>query len=189
MQCLMRSRRIGFSMLSVSVLWLPYVGLTGCAPGISRQFREQIRVPITFKTLLEEPEAHRGQKVILGGYIVETVNQQESSLLTILQAPLDHQDKPKSQDLSMGRFLVQTEKFLDPEIYNKNRKITVGGTVFGGRLQPLGDRTYLYPVIGAEELHLWQKEESCLRPFDACRYYWHYPWYNEPCHLYPWWGW
>ena len=181
--------RIAFSMLSVFLLSLACVGLTGCAPAISRQFREQVRVPITFRTLLQEPEAHVGQKIILGGYILETVNQPESSVLTILQAPLDNQNKPKSQDLSEGRFLVQTEKFLDPEIYNKNRKITVGGNVLGGRSQPLGDRSYRYPVIGAEEIHLWERQVDCLRSFDPYCYYWHDPWYYEPCHLYPWWAW
>jgi outer membrane lipoprotein len=189
MRSLIRTHRIGFSMLLVFVLWFPYLGLTGCAPAISRQFREQVRAPVTFKKLLREPEVHKGQKVILGGYILETVNEPESSLLTILQAPLDHQNKPKSQDLSEGRFLVQTEKFLDPEIYNKNRKITVGGNVLEGRLQPLGNRSYRYPVIGAEELHLWQKEVGYVRPFDPYHYYWHNPWYYEPCHLCPWWAW
>ena len=189
MQSPMCTCRVVFRMLAVFVLWLPYVGWTGCAPAISRQFRAQVRDPITFEILLQEPEAHRSQKVILGGYIVETVNEPERSLLTILQAPLDYQNKPKSQDLSQGRFLVQTEKFLDPEIYNKNRRITVGGKVLGGRSQPLGNRSYRYPVIGAEELHLWQEEVRCRPSFDPFRCYWYDPWYYEPCHLYPWWAW
>ena len=189
MQCLIHIHRFGFSMLLVFLLWLPCGSLTGCAPAISRQFREQVKAPVPFEALLQEPEVYKGQKVILGGYILETVNEPDRSLLTILQAPLDHQNKPKSQDLSEGRFLVETDKFLDPEIYNKNRKVTVGGNVLEGRLQPLGSRAYRYPVIGAEELHLWSKEMRYIQPFDPYHYYWHYPWYYDPYHRGPWWAW
>lgn len=189
MQRLTFTLRVRFSMLLVFLLWLPCGGLTGCAPAISRQFRAQVRTPVEFKTLLQAPETYRGQKVILGGYILETVNEPDRSLLTILQAPLDHQNKPKSLDLSEGRFLVQTQKFLDPEIYSKNRKLTVGGKAFGGRLQPLGDRFYRYPVIDAEELHLWPKEERYIRPIDPYDYYWHYPWCHDRYHFCPWWTW
>jgi outer membrane lipoprotein len=189
-QCLIfRTLRTGFSVLLVFLLWVPCGGLTGCAPAISRQFREQVRTPVDFKALLEDPESYKGEKVILGGYILETVNEPDRSLLMILQAPLDHQNKPKSQDLSEGRFLMQTEKFLDPEIYSKNRKLTVGGKVLGERLQPLGDRSYRYPVIDAEELHLWAKEVSYIRPLDPYYYYWHDPWCHYPYYPCPWWAW
>ncbi len=188
MERLMLTCRIGYSVISVLLLWLPLVGLSGCTPALSRQFREQIRAPIPFKTLLEEAESYKGQKVILGGYVLETVNEPTRSLLTILQAPLDYQNKPKPQDLSEGRFLVETRKFLDPEIYSKNRKLTVGGKVLGMRLQPLGNRSYRYPVIEAEEVHLWPKEVHYIRPYSPY-YPWHYPWYHDPYHPYPWWAW
>jgi starvation-inducible outer membrane lipoprotein len=65
----------------------------------------------------------------------------------------------------------------------------VGGNVLGGRLQPLGNRAYRYPVIGAEELHLWAKEVRYIQPLDPYHYYWHYPWYYDPYHRGPWWAW
>lgn len=185
----MRKRRIGYDLPCFLLLWLSFGGLIGCAPALSRQFREQARLSLPFKALLEQGEAHEGRMVILGGYILETVNEPDGSLLTVLQAPLDSRNKPKSRDLSEGRFLVQTEKFLDPEIYSKGRKLTVGGKASGVRSQPLGNRLYRYPVIEAEELHLWPKEPQYVKPHDPYYYYRAHPWYHYPYHPYPWWAW
>jgi len=144
--------------------------MTGCASVPSRQFQQQVGPPIPFQELLEEREIHKGEMVILGGYILETVNEPHGSLLTILQAPLDSRNKPKSQDLSEGRFLLRTEKFLDPEIYTKGRKLTVGGKVSEVLPQPLGNRT---------------KETRYIRPYDPYYDYWHYPWHWYRYRPYP----
>jgi len=103
-----------------------------CASIPSREFRQGLASPIPFQELLEG-DAHRNERVVLGGYILETVNEPDGTRLTLLQAPLDSRHKPKSQDLSQGRFVVETREFLDPAIYAKDRKVTVGGKVWGGR--------------------------------------------------------
>lgn len=182
-------RRIGSGLLFFVLLCIPYSGLTGCAPALSRQFRAHVKAPIPFKALLEEGGTYKGQKVILGGYILESENKPDGSLLTVLQAPLDYRNEPRSQDLSEGRFLVQTEKFLDPEVYSKDRKLTVGGKMLGVRSLPLGNRSYTYPVIEAEELYLWPKELRYIRPDYPYYYYWPYPWYCYPRYPYPCWAW
>jgi outer membrane lipoprotein len=63
--------------------------------------------------------------VILGGYILETKNLTDETIVEVLQAPLTFQVEPKSKDLSEGRFIVSHKGFLDPEVYNKDRKLTV----------------------------------------------------------------
>ena len=183
----MRILRVGYSVLLSLLLWLWLGGLTGCAPAVSRQFRERVPRPVPFKALLEDTEAYEGKRVILGGYVLETVNQPDGSLLIVLQAPLDSRNKPKSRDLSEGRFLMETERFLDPEIYSKDRKLTVGGKVSGVRSQLLGKRLYGYPIIEAEELYLWPKEAPYIRPDPD--YYWGHPWSYYPYGPYPWWAW
>jgi outer membrane lipoprotein len=160
--------------------------MTSCASTFSRRLRSEASPPIPFQELLETGEAHKGEVVILGGYVLKALNEQDGSLLTILQAPLDSRDRPKSRDLSEGRFLVRTKRFLDPEIYSKGRKLSVGGIVSEVRPQPLGKHLYQYPVIEAEELYLWPKETRYVRPYHD---YWHYPWYPYPYRPYPWWFW
>jgi outer membrane lipoprotein len=160
----------------------------GCASIPSREFRQQLGPPVPFQELLEG-DAHRDERVVLGGYILETVNEPDGTRLTLLQAPLDSRNKPKSQDLSQGRFVVETQEFLDPAIYTKNRRITVGGKVWGASPQPLGNRTYQYPVIKAEELYLWPKEPLYPRPYYPYYDYWYYPWHRYPYGPYPWYPW
>ncbi|NVM21380.1 MAG: Slp family lipoprotein [Desulfobacterales bacterium] len=189
MRVLSDNRSNGCKIVLFLLLLLTYGGLAGCAPALSRQFRQQVGPPVPFQELLKETEALKCERVVLGGYILETVNEPSGSLLTILQAPLDSKNEPKSQDLSEGRFLVRTEKFLDPEIYSKGRKLTVGGKVSGVLPQPLGNRLYRYPVIEAEELHLWPKEARYIRLYDPYYYDWRYPWHHYPYHAYPWWAW
>ena len=158
-------------------------GLTACAPTISRQLQYKAGAPVPFEELLERPDVYKGRVVILGGYILETVNKPESSLIIVVQAPLGSQNKPKSKDLSKGRFIVRTDKFLDPEVYTKERKLTTGGRVSGVREQPVGDSAYRYPIIEAEELYLWPKEKCYTRPYDP---YFYHPWYNPWHPWYPW---
>ena len=168
------------SSFFIFLIVLAFGGLTACAPKISKY---KAGAPVPFEELLERPDFYKGRIVILGGYILEMVNEPESSLIIVVQAPLGSQNKPKSKDLSKGRFIVRTDKFLDPEVYTKGRKLTTGGRVSGGREQPLGDRTYRYLVIEAEELYLWPKEKCYTRPYDP---YFYHPWYYPRHPWYPW---
>jgi len=53
------------------------------------------------------------------------------------------------------RFLVVQPGFLEPLTFGPGRFVTVLGRVGGLRERLVGDFTYTYPVIEAEEIHLW----------------------------------
>ena len=159
--------------------------LNGCAPALSRHIRDQAKPPIPFPELQKSVEKYEGRVVIYGGYILDTANNPNGTVLTILQTPLDSSNEPVSQDLSQGRFLVSSKKFLDPEIYSKGRKISVGGKVTGALSKTLGNRLYDYPEIEALELYLWPKEDRYPRPYYPYYYDpWYYPWYYSPYYPY-----
>ncbi len=181
--------RLEYKYVGSLLALLSCICLTSCAPAFSKYIRDRALPPMPFQELLEKGEAHKGELVILGGYILEASNEPDGSHLTMLQAPLDSQDRPESRDLSEGRFLVRAERFLDPEIYSKGRRLSVAGTVSGVRPKALGNGLYQYPVIEAEELHLWPKERRDPRPYHHHWYYPWYPWYPYPYHRYPWWYW
>ncbi|UCE82070.1 MAG: Slp family lipoprotein [Deltaproteobacteria bacterium] len=162
-------------------LLVAVVGLTSCSPAISKQLRDEAAGLVPFEELLQKSDEYKGRVVILGGYILETVNEADGTLLVILQAPLDSQNSPKSSDLSKGRYLVQTKEFLDPVVYSKDRKITVGGRVVGAKKKKLGNINYKYLVVASLEIHLWPKKAEYTRPY-YYPYYdpWYYPWYGYP---------
>jgi outer membrane lipoprotein len=146
------------------------------ATGISRQLLDEAGIPVLFEDLLSNPREYRGRVVVLGGYILEIQNEPGGSVLTVLQAPLDWRNKPKSPDLSQGRFFVTTKKFLDPEVYAKDRRITVGGLVVGAREQSVGEGTYRFPTIEAQELQLWPEQIYPAGPCYPCYDPWCDPW-------------
>ena len=133
-----------------------------------------------FELLLEQGKAHQGADVVFGGYILETLNEPDGSLLMVLQAPLGFRNEPKARDLSKGRFLVKSEQFLDPEVYREDRKLTVWGRVVGVRPQALGNRVYEYPVIEAGEIRLWPKRVLERWPYDPFYDCWPYRWHRYP---------
>jgi outer membrane lipoprotein len=181
MRCIQDWRKSGQMIASLLLLLLISSSLTACAPALSKQFREKAVPPVSFDELLRDPNTHGGSNVILGGYILEVKNMSDGSRVIILQAPLDFQNRPHSRDKSKGRFLALTNKFIDPEIYKKDRKLTVGGRVAGVSAQPLGDRIYRYPVIEIEELYLWAEEKRRDWPYDPYNDpywdHWGFPWY------------
>jgi len=168
-----------FKLIAILLLLATVGGFSGCAPVLSKQLRKEAEHPIPFAELQQAPDTYKGRVVILGGYILETANDPDGSRLTILQAPLGFRNRPKSADLTKGRFLVLAKKFLDPEVYSKDRAITVGGKVEGSRQESLGSRNYVYPLIEAQEIYLWPEKYKYARPYYPYFYDpWYYPWYD-----------
>jgi outer membrane lipoprotein len=134
--------------------------LSGCVSVISQRALNEVDQTLIFEQLLENPEAHKGKIVLLGGTIIETENFSDRTLIVVLQRPLGFQKKPITEDVSRGRFIIYTLGFLDPAIYRHGRKITAVGSVMGREVRPLGKIEYSYPVVEKKELYLWPSEET-----------------------------
>ncbi|MBD3314347.1 MAG: hypothetical protein GF344_01055, partial [Chitinivibrionales bacterium] len=91
---------------------------------------------------------------------------------------------PTSARYTEGRFLAQTTRFLDPELYNKGIVITVAGTVTGAKTLPLGETTYRYPVITIRELEVWTGDLYRDGDYYYRRPQWWGPYYG-PYYHYP----
>ncbi|RJQ73020.1 MAG: hypothetical protein C4519_18275 [Desulfobacteraceae bacterium] len=139
---------------------------------------------VAFNDLVQDASRYTGQTVILGGYVVEVRNEQDLSRLIAVQAPLGIGDEPKSKDMSQGRLIVEYKGFLDPEVYTKDRKITVAGKLLGSSATEKGQANFPFVRMAATQVHLWDKERPLER--DPYWHYWRYP-YPYP-YLYPW-GW
>jgi len=141
-------------------LWQALFCFVGCASVISQRALNEVDQTLIFEQLLENPEAHKGKIVLLGGTIIETQNFSDRTLIVVLQRPLGFRKKPIAEDVSIGRFIIYALGFLDPAIYRHERKITVVGSVMGREMHPLGKIEYSYPVIEKKELYLWPLEEN-----------------------------
>lgn len=171
-------RRGGCGVASV-VMMLFLV--SSCAPVISKQLRQQVDKSLSFGLLSADPENYKGKIVILGGVIIQTTPKPGETKVEIVQKNLDFFNEPENEDKSDGRFLVRADGFLDPEIYKKDRKITVAGEVIGSETRKLDELDYRYPVVKAMEMKLWPKPRPMPPP-----YYWGYPYYWGPYYWGPW---
>ena len=152
---------------------------------ISRQVRSEAEPLIPFKTLLEETEEYKGRTVILGGYILQVENLASETILKVLQAPFRVGEEPDLRDLSQGRFVVYFKGFLDPEVYARDRAITVAGTVIGSDVEKIGEEGVRYLKIKNREIYLWPEYKN-LPPYPNP---WPYPryWHGYPNYPYSFW--
>lgn len=149
---------------------------------MSPQIKNEAMAPVRFDVLTNNIEQYVGKTVILGGYILETKNMNEVTRIRVLQSPLGFRDEPGSKDASEGRFLIVYEGFLDPEIYAKNRKITVAGIVKGFTEIEEKESKYTYLTIQNRELYLWPLPRYS---YDYPYYYRYYPYHYYPYFPYP----
>ena len=121
----------------------------GCASGVSQQSRSQITYQGSFAELQKTPDEYRVETVMLGGKVLRTDASEATSEIAVLQLPLDTSNKPKDTDDSEGRFLIRSDKLLDPAIYEQGRPITVVGRLAGKEARSIGGFEYVYPVVEA----------------------------------------
>lgn len=141
---------------AVTVLLLVILFLTaGCAPPFPKEMMNRVDGKVSFQELKTAPEKFKGTWVMLGGMIVAARNTKEGTLIEILQKPLDTDGRPLDTDSSEGRFLVQSETFLDPAVYHPGRLATVVAEVIGRKEQPLDEIVYSYPLLIMKAQHLW----------------------------------
>jgi len=72
-------------VLRTTLLAILITVFTGSCSVISQQIRTESIPPIYFKILLQEPDNYLGDTVILGGYILETKNLTDQSIIRVLR--------------------------------------------------------------------------------------------------------
>jgi outer membrane lipoprotein len=190
-------------MHTLKTLWLFAVAsliMISCSPISPQLQKEALKVP--FKQIMENPSRYQGELVLLGGYVIKTQVQANETRLVVLQAPLGFKDRPQSSDKSQGRFLVIYDGFLDPQVYQKNRAVTVAGTVLGKTTEKVDACPYSCLTIKSREIYLWPIELYYYYPYYGPYYYfgpyygpfyepfWGYPFYRRPFgypYYYPYW--
>jgi outer membrane lipoprotein len=153
--------------------------LTGCAV-MSAQTMAAAEPALPFAVLVDKAEDYKGRVVILGGYVLEVRNRGRQTVLVVLQAPLGSGQEPVSADRSEGRFMVHHDRFLDPEVFTKGRKLTVGGVVRGVTTEAIGDDAYDYLTLDSREIFLWQRADDLSGPPYERTYPYPDPRYRRP---------
>jgi outer membrane lipoprotein len=141
---------------------LPYlVALLLAACAIGPRFETgEIDRGLTPANSISRLPAAEGKQVLWGGVILNTTNLKQRTDVEVLAYPLDGDQKPQRDARELGRFVFQTNDYLEPATYAKDRMVTLVGRLVGSRPGKVGDRDYVYPVVEARQLYLWPRESD-----------------------------
>ena len=146
---------------------------------------------IDYSQAHENPERFTGLPIRWGGTIIDVTNEEEYSEIQILYYPLNVYGRPSLRHPNGGRFLIQSDKFLDPAIYLKGTEITIAGTFSGEIDRKVGNKTIKLLLISSVESHLWpvykDKPHLYYSGFGPSSYYGFSPFYRSyyrPSHYY-----
>jgi outer membrane lipoprotein len=158
------------------VLLIAALTLKGCTV-ISRKMMAEALTDVSFTQLSQNADTFRGQTVILGGHVIEVRNEARQTIVVVLQTPLGSGQEPLPPDRSEGRFMLQHDGFLDPEVFAKGRTLTAAGEVAGVIREMIDHEPYDYILLTSREIHLWERAEDLYRypyPYRSPLYD---PWY------------
>ena len=140
------------------IIWFLF-GTLGCASGFSRQMRSQVTYTGPFSDVQKTPDTYLGEIALFGGKILDNQASPAASELTVLHLHTDSRHRPEDNDQSEGRYLIQSDQFLDPAIYKKGALLSVVGRLSGSETRTIGGFDYVYPKLRAMEIKLWPKRE------------------------------
>ncbi len=146
-------------LLTFPVLILLYACASG--PGYDTS---EVNSAISPRSVVAELEMIRGQNVLWGGVILNTINKESLTRLEVLAYPLNSSQLPQQDRDPLGRFLLEHQGFLDPATYAEGRLVTTIGSVFGSDRGEVGGMEYTYPVIKASEIYLWPRDSEYTNP-------------------------
>lgn len=166
-----------FVLLSLTLL------LPACAGIIPSELREKIQWDVSLRNLQQDPHAHRGQLVLLGGEILDVKSTESGDVVEVLQRPLYASSRPNLVGDSQGRFLIKLTKELPLEKdYREGQPVTVVGEVME-EAQGRPGRDIPSPILVAQYLHLWSAQDYARRA--PPRYFYDDPLFHRHLFLRP----
>jgi outer membrane lipoprotein len=139
--------------ISAAVLIMMFF-LAGCAHVVGKESLALADRNLSFRMLNEHTETYEGKYVLLGGIIAGVRNTASGGEIEIVQYELDSRGRPEVSESSGGRFLAQSDGFLDPLVYLTGLRVTLVGRVTGKKVVPLNSVDYAYPVVSIREIRL-----------------------------------
>ena len=131
--------------------------LSACSAGPPGLGYEPESALIAFDQVRQTPNAFKGFPVRWSGQIVQTRVLATGTEIEVVELALRGDGVPAQQEQSQGRFIIQVEGLLDPQLYAQGRTITVLGTYQGMRAGKIGEQAYSFAVLKADRHRLWPK--------------------------------
>ncbi len=129
--------------------------LGGCASDVPLVIREPLADNPSLADVQHNPKAFVKRRVRWGGRIVHTKSVGNKTEVEILAIALGTDGRPEPGDVSLGRFIANSDAFLDRAIYSADREVTVYGVLENVLIRNIGEHPYTYPLVKAIQIYLW----------------------------------
>ena len=163
-----------------SLFFSAFILLSACS-GLPPKIENALWEDVDYSQAHENSKRFTGLPIRWGGTIVHVTNEEEYSEIQVLYYPLNVYGRPSLRQPNGGRFLMQSDKFLDPAIYLKGAEITIAGTLSGEIDRKVGNKTIKLPLISSAQSHLWpvykDKPHLYYSGFGPYSYYGYSPYY------------
>lgn len=146
-------------LVRYSLFILILLALNACATSPNyddKKFKENI----TPQKVVENFTGFKNANVLWGGIIISSSNLKDRTQLEVLGYPLQSDQKPDVTKNPLGRFLVLKDQYLETIDYAQGRLITLTGHIVKTHLGEIGSALYTYPVVQADQIYLWPKDDS-----------------------------
>lgn len=127
----------------------------GCASTTPKLIRATPPGNLQLSEVRKDFSAHQDSQVRWGGSIISVANEEDETIVYVLDRSLGKFGRPKRDSGSSGRFAFHRKEFLDPALYEKGSDITVFGRLVAEQDEKIGNKTVKIPVVDAEVTHLW----------------------------------
>lgn len=144
--------------LNALALLLTAVLLNACSS--TRFDTTDVVTSLTPQQAVSEGTMQRDKLVLWGGMIINSTNLEDQTRIEVLAYPLDSDHYPQTDQAPYGRFLLLHDGYLETVDYAPGRRVTVVGRFDGTRSGKVDQSEYTYPVVQAQQLHLWPKGEK-----------------------------
>ncbi len=138
--------------LRISVAALLLI-LAGCAHYLSAPSRALVDRSVTFRRLIEDPDAYRGKMIMLGGTVAAVEHTREGTRLEVIEHRLDSRELPDESIPSRGRFLATTPESVESASFEPGTLVTMAGEVVGQKSENRQGGIHTYPLIAIKEIH------------------------------------
>jgi outer membrane lipoprotein len=133
--------------------------VAGCASRFPEPIRTDNKQLVEFPQALQSPDRYQGETARWGGVIASIDNRDQQTRLEVVNFRLNSYGRPITDDQTPGRFVVYLDRFVDPEVYKPGRAVTALGTFSEVEEGAIGDYVYVFPVLQASGVELWQERQ------------------------------
>jgi len=145
------------------IIILSVLVLSACASRLPEPVRGDGTEVTTFNQVMQDPSGLQGERVRWGGVIARVENRVDHTMLEIVNFTLRGTGRPYVSDRTPGRFRVLIDGFVDPEVYQQGRSITVLGEYTGLEDGSIGEYQYSFPLVRATGNYLWEEAQQSGR--------------------------